>query len=184
MSQAQSSRWAAGRSLQFRACLRTAQHTKQVAGICSQASFSLQKNGFFKNSLWPLLWGREESGIGPQLTLYFHNKQKMPSTLMSFLSLLCLKNHIFLTFLWQTKDSRHSARAYTHSCFPWPSPCWFLGNNSSRKRRVVSPNVHSSLWPSEHGQPACLLLPLSPWRKGNLFSPMTTYYILAPDQKF
>lgn len=145
MSQAQSSRWAAGRSLRFRACLRTAQHTKQVAGICSQASFSLQKNGFFKNSLWPLLWGREESGIGPQLTLYFHNKQKMPSTLMSFLSLLCLKNHIFLTFLWQTKDSRHSARAYTHSCFPWPSPCWFLGNNSSRKRRVVSPNVHSSL---------------------------------------
>lgn len=121
------SRWpsalATGRGLQVRVCLHTAQHTKQVAGICPKLHSHYRKQTFFFSSLWPLMRGREKSGAGPPLTLFCHNKQKMPSRSMPFFRLLCL--HLPAS-LWQTKDSGHSSRAYTHSCSSQLSPCSFI----------------------------------------------------------
>lgn len=160
-------------------------HTEQLAGICSQASFSLQKMDFL--SPWLPVRGRERSGLGPQLTLYCYNKQKktkeMPSRLMILPDPLCRQNHIFLTPLWQTKipgTSPEAARtAAPHSFHPAGS----FGDNNSKEGRVVSPNVHSYLQPSEQIQPACHLLAETLWRKSNLFSPVTTHHIQAPDQR-
>lgn len=114
--------------LQFRAWLHIAQHTKQLAGICSQALLSPIKWVFFY--LCGLKW-EAEKGMGgattniilPQQT---EKKKKMFSKLMTFSHLPHLQNHNFLTSFRWTEDPRHSSRVFMQSCSPKLSSCRFI----------------------------------------------------------
>lgn len=104
-----------------------------------------------------------------QLTWYQNNKhrktKKMPSKLMTFFSLLCLQDHIFLTVpranqRFQALPLEPTCRAATHSFYPAGS--FGVTVLKSGSLYLLSPNVHSSLQPSKHVQTAYQLLAQTP----------------------